>query len=83
MDDAGGLDVTTAWEDFGAVKAALVAAELIPEQGEVTMVASTVVMLDVAGAESLMALIDMLDDLDDVQNVFTNAEITQDVLAQL
>ena len=82
-DDGGGIDVITTWEDFGAVKSALMAEDLKPETGEVTMIASTLVTLDVAGTESLMALIDMLEDLDDVQNVFTNAEIPQAVLAQL
>ena len=81
--DDGSIDVTTAWEDFSAVKAAIDEAGLEIANGEVTMIPSTSVTLDLAGAESVMALVDMLEDLDDVQNVFTNADIPADVLEQL
>ncbi|MEH6592513.1 MAG: YebC/PmpR family DNA-binding transcriptional regulator [Halioglobus sp.] len=80
----GSIDVTTAWEDFAAVKSALEAAELIPEDGEVTMIAATTVPIeDVAAAEKLIAMVDSLEDLDDVQNVYTNAEISDQILAQM
>ena len=81
--DDGSIDVTTAWEDFSAVKAAIDEAGLEIANGEVTMIPSTSVTLDLSGAESVMALVDMLEDLDDVQNVFTNADIPADVLEQL
>jgi transcriptional/translational regulatory protein YebC/TACO1 len=73
----------TPWEDFSAVKAAMEAAGLVPESGEVTMVASTTVPVDADGAETLMGLVDALEDLDDVQNVYTNVDIPAAVLAQL
>ncbi len=57
------------------VKEALVAAELAPEHSEVTMRASVDVELDVEQGEKLLKLIDVLEDLDDVQDVFTNADI--------
>jgi YebC/PmpR family DNA-binding regulatory protein len=81
--DDGSLDVITPWEEFGAVKQALEEAGLTPEAGEVTMIASTTVELDAAGAESVMGLVDALEDLDDVQNVYTNADIPDEVLASL
>ena len=81
--DDGSLDVTTAWEDFAAVKAALEKAGLVPESGEVTMIASTTVPVDADGAEALMGLVDALEDLDDVQNVYTNVDIPDEVLASL
>jgi YebC/PmpR family DNA-binding regulatory protein len=81
--DDGSVDVTTAWEDFAAVKAALEEAGLVPEAGEVTMVASTTVPVDAEGAETLMGLVDALEDLDDVQNVYTNVDIPDEVLASL
>jgi YebC/PmpR family DNA-binding regulatory protein len=81
--DDGSVDVTTAWEDFAAVKAALEEAGLTPEGGEVTMVASTLVPVDAGGAEQVLGLVDALEDLDDVQNVYTNADIPDDVLANL
>ena len=79
----GSIDVLTGWEDFLTVKEALVLAGLEPESAEVTMVASTTVELDKDGAEKIMALVDHIDDLDDVQNVYTNADIPDEVLAQL
>lgn len=79
----GSIDVITPWEDFSAVKRALVDAGMEPENGEVTMLPSTKVELDKDGAENILALIDMLEDLDDVQNVFTNADIPDDVMEQL
>ena len=81
--DDGSMDVTTPWEEFGTVKAALEAAGLEPVGGEVTMVASTTVPLDAAGAEKVMGLVDALEDLDDVQNVYTNVEIPDDLLIGL
>ncbi|PCH51800.1 MAG: YebC/PmpR family DNA-binding transcriptional regulator [Cellvibrionales bacterium] len=79
----GSIDVLTAWEDFISAKEALVAAGFEPESSEVTMVASIMVELDKDGAEKIMALVDHIDDLDDVQNVYTNADIPDEVLAQL
>lgn len=81
--DDGSIDVTTAWEEFAAVKEALEAAGLESAGGEVTMVASTTVPVDADGANKIMALVDALEDLDDVQNVYTNVEIPDEVLAQL
>jgi YebC/PmpR family DNA-binding regulatory protein len=80
----GSIDVITAWEDFAAVKAALEAAGLNPEDGEVTMIASTTVPVeDAVAAEKLMAMVDSLEDLDDIQNVYTNAEIPGQILATM
>jgi len=81
--DDGSIDVTTAWEDFGVVKSALQAAGLEPEESEITMIPSTSITLDAAGAATVLALVDMLEDLDDVQNVYTNAEIPAEVFAEL
>jgi len=79
----GSAEVTTAWEEMAAVKAALEQAGLVPEDAEVTMIASTTVPVDAAGAEKIMALVDALEDLDDVQNVYTNVDIPDEVLAGL
>ena len=81
--DDGAIEVTTAWEDFSAVKAAMVDAGLEPESGEVSMIASTTIPVDAAGAESVLALIDALEELDDVQNVYSNVDIPDEVIAQL
>lgn len=81
--DDGSVDVITAWEDFLSVKDAMVAAELTPDHAEVTMQPATTVELDKSGAEKIMGLVDMLEDLDDVQNVYTNADIPDAVLAEM
>ncbi|MEZ5569537.1 MAG: YebC/PmpR family DNA-binding transcriptional regulator [Halioglobus sp.] len=81
--DDGSVDVITPWEDFAAVKAGLEAAGFSSESGEVAMIAATSVPLDLEGAETLIGLVDALEDLDDVQNVYTNADIPDEVLAAL
>ena len=81
--DDGSIDVFTAFEDYLSVKDAMVAADLTPEMSEVTMIPSTMVELDKDGAEKVMGLVDMLEDLDDVQNVYTNADIPAEIMEQL
>lgn len=81
--DDGSIDVSTAFEDFLSVKDAMMAAGLTPDHAEITMLPATTVPLDKDGAEKIMALVDMLEDLDDVQNVYTNADIPDEVLAEL
>ncbi len=79
----GSIDVVTRPESFSDVKAALEAAGLQPESAEVTMQAATEVSLDLAGAQKMVRLLEMLEDLDDTQKVYSNADISEDVLAQL
>lgn len=77
----GSIDVSTAFEDYIGVKEAMVAAGLEPAVAEVTMVASTEVPITTKeDAEKVLALVDMLEDLDDVQNVYTNADIPDEFL---
>lgn len=79
----GTLDVMTTPEDYFSVKEAMIEAQLMPETSEVTRQATTATVLDVKTAEQMLRLIDRLEDLDDVQNVFSNADISEDVMAQL
>ena len=81
--DDGSIEVTTTPEDFSAVKDAMVAAGFEPEVAEVTMQPSTNVDLELDDAEKVMRLVDMLEDLDDVQNVYNNADFSDEVMAQL
>lgn len=81
--DDGSIDVVTAPEDFVDVKEAMIAAGLKPENSDVTMTPSTTVELELEEAQKVMGLIDMLEDLDDVQNVYTNADFSDAVLEQL
>ena len=81
--DDGSIDVTTTFEDFLTVKEAMTAAGFTPDHAEVAMQPTTTVELDKPGTEKVLALIDMLEDLDDVQNVYTNADIPESVLAEI
>jgi len=81
--DDSSIDVTTSWEGFMSVKDAMIKASLDPEHAEVTMVASINVDLSVDDAQKVMRLIDMLEDLDDVQNVYTNADFSDEVMQAL
>jgi len=81
--DDGSVDVQTTPEEFLDVKEAMVEAGFKPEHSEVTMQATTSVELDLEGAEQMLGLIGMLEDLDDVQNVYSNADVSEEVMAQL
>jgi YebC/PmpR family DNA-binding regulatory protein len=81
--DDGSLDVMVAPENFLAVKDAMLTAGLQAEVAEITMKASTSVDLDFDTAERVMKMVDVLEDLDDVQNVYTNAEFSDEVMAKL
>ena len=81
--DDGSFDVLTSPEAFESVLNALQQAELTPVQAEITMIASTSAAMDLDGAQKLLRLTDMLEDLDDVQSVHTNADIADEVMAQL
>ena len=76
-DEEGAIEVLTAPSDFEAVKNALEAAGLKPELAEVTMRAENTIALSGDDAARMQKLLDVLEDLDDVQNVFHNAEINE------
>ena len=73
-DEEGAIEVLTSPADFEAVKNALEAAGLVAEMAEVTMRAENTVPLSGEEAAKMQKLLDVLEDLDDVQNVFHNAE---------
>jgi transcriptional/translational regulatory protein YebC/TACO1 len=81
--DDSSIDVVTTPEKFGAIKDAMENKKLIPVNAEVVMNAATTVTLDQEGAEKLVRLIDMLEDLDDVQDVYSNANIPQEVMEKM
>jgi len=81
--DDGSIDVTTGADEFMDVKDAMVAAGFEPEMAEVTMKASTSVDLELDDAQKVMRLVDMLEDLDDVQNVYSNSEFSDEVMEKM
>ena len=76
-DDEGAIEVLTAPADFEAVKNALEAAGLTADMAEVTMRAENSIDLVADEAARMQKLLDSLEDLDDVQNVFHNATISE------
>ena len=81
--DDGAIDVLAQPDNFVDVKEAMTAAGLAPEQAEVTMRPSTSVDLELEDAEKVLRLVDMLEDLDDVQHVYSNADFSDEVMSQL
>jgi len=81
--DDGSVDVVTSPEAFTEVKDALTEAGLNTEQAEVSYNASTQAELDQETAEKLLRMVDALEDLDDVQEVYTNADIDPEILEAL
>ena len=81
--DDGSVDVITAPEEFETVRDALREQELQPLHGEVTYSASTEATLDAGDAEKMLKMIDQLEDLDDVQEVYSNADIPEEVMDSL
>ncbi len=82
--DGESLLVITEWETFGQVQDALNAAGLVSDNAEVTMSPSTTAEIDnVEDDEKILKMIDMLEDADDVQEVYTNVNFSAEVMAQL
>ena len=81
--DDGAIDVFTDPVDFYMVKDALDKASFVADNAEIAMIASTKAELDLDTAEKFMRLIDTLEDHDDVQEVYHNAEISDEVMASL
>ena len=82
-EEDGSIEVYTTPNDFGSVLDALEAAGFKAANAEVTMIPSTEAELDADTAPKLLRLIDMLEDLDDVQEVYHNGSISDEVAATL
>ncbi len=78
--DDGSLDVITSRSDFMDVKDALFAAGFETEMAEITQKADTMIELDAEKGASLLKMIDALEDLDDVQEVYSNADIPEEAM---
>ncbi len=83
VDDDGSIEVLTDPADFEQVRDGMTGAGLEADAAQITMRASTESSLDVKEAGSMIKLLEMLEDLDDVQEVYSNADISEEVLAQL
>ena len=81
--DDGSFDVLTAPDSLVDVKDSFAAAGLVPESAAVTMRAMSAHKLQGEAAESMIKLLEMLEDLDDVQKVYSNADFPDEVLAAM
>lgn len=79
VNDDGSIDVYTTPETFVPVVDAFAAQNISPSNAQVTMTASTETALDAETAEKFIRMIDYLEDLDDVQEVFHNANFPEDL----
>jgi len=82
-DDTENYEIITPTDAFEAVKAALEEAEISYEDNEITMLPQSYISLSGKEAEQMYRLMDALDDNDDVQKVYTNADIPEDVIAEM
>ncbi|MBN1684768.1 MAG: YebC/PmpR family DNA-binding transcriptional regulator [Gammaproteobacteria bacterium] len=80
VNEDGSIDVITAVSDFSNVKQAMEKAGLTPEHAEVTMIPSNKVLLNQETAEKFLRMVDALEELDDVQDVYSNADIPEEVI---
>nr|VFK36625.1 MAG: DNA-binding regulatory protein, YebC/PmpR family [Candidatus Kentron sp. SD]VFK39567.1 MAG: DNA-binding regulatory protein, YebC/PmpR family [Candidatus Kentron sp. SD]VFK79330.1 MAG: DNA-binding regulatory protein, YebC/PmpR family [Candidatus Kentron sp. SD] len=78
----GSVDVLTSVDTFSEVRDSL-AREIEHEMAEVTMRPSTNVLLELDDARRIARMLEMLEDLDDVQQVYSNADISEEIMAQL
>ena len=79
----GNIEVYTTFEAYTAVKDALDQAGFVAMSSEVTMHPETQITLEVDEARKALAMIDAFEDLDDVQEVYTNADFSDEVMAKL
>lgn len=78
----GSIEVQTSLDDFNNVRDAMISAGFEPEIAEITQRASVEVKLDLDDAEKMLTMLDALEDLDDVQQVFSNADFPDELLTQ-
>jgi len=82
-DEGGHIEIVTLPADLSSVQETLAGAGFSPASAEVSMVPSTQVALEGKDAESMLGLMEALEDLDDVQNVYANFDISEEEMARL
>lgn len=83
VNDDGSIDVLTAPDALTAVQEAMAAGGLKPDNAEEIYSAATTAQLDRETAEKLLRMVETLEDLDDVQEVYSNADIPEELLESL
>lgn len=77
----GGWEVTTEREDFGAVRNALDAADITASTSELTMIPTMTVSVEEKDVPQVLKLVDLLEDHDDVQQVYANFDLPDEAFA--
>jgi transcriptional/translational regulatory protein YebC/TACO1 len=77
------ITITTAMEDFGAMVKKLEELGIEPENAELQRLPQNTVKVDLEAAKKVMRLLDLFEDDDDVNNVFHNMELTDELIAEL
>ena len=83
VNDDGSIDVVTSPDSFFPVKDALIASNLTPDHSQITMEPASRIELNMEDAEKFIKLIDWLEDLDDTQEVYHNADISDELMSEL
>ncbi|WP_018123083.1 YebC/PmpR family DNA-binding transcriptional regulator [Wohlfahrtiimonas chitiniclastica] len=83
VNDDTSIDVLTTPQNYATVYNFMVEKGLEPEESEVTMRAANNVALSLDDAKQMIKMLDMLENLDDTQNVYSNADISSEILSQL
>ena len=81
-DADGSVEVFTAPDSFSDVKDAMAAAGFVADSGEVTLVPATRAEVDADHVAAFFKMLDQLEDCDDVQNVYHNADISDELMAE-
>ena len=76
-------EVTCPPANFGAVSAALAEKGIVPEVAEISMIAQTTISLDAANLRKVLSLLEALEDQDDVQNVYSDLDIPEELMTQI
>ena len=83
LDEEGYFNITTAMEDFGSMMKKLEEIKVEPESAELQRIPNTTVNLDNDTAQKILKIIELFEDNDDVQNVFHNLELTDEMMAEM
>ncbi|MBT3208269.1 MAG: YebC/PmpR family DNA-binding transcriptional regulator [Bacteroidetes bacterium] len=81
--DGDNFIITTALEDFGNVQKKLDEMKIVPENAELQRIPNDAKSLDIQDAKKILAMVETFEEDDDVQNVFHNLEITDELLEEL
>jgi len=81
--EGGNIEILCQPQDFQSVKEYLEKNGIVAEENKITMIAKTTVTLDENDAAKVLKVIDLLEEHDDVQDVISNADISEDIMEKI